>query len=125
MTAPASPRANGFPAATSRHTCQHRVCVHGAGLAVTLEFPSNNLGLTIEAANNFEITLYFNDIEQWWRLRQVLPKAPGYVYAASSAASLISDIEVADAMALHFYEEAKAAARSHRPRSLTEAEIPF
>lgn len=89
------------------------ISIHDARPEIVSEFPTNGMSMGVRFGE-VVIQLYFIDIEQWWALRNAIPKASNYVFVTSIEGSgrWVKDHEEADAAALEFYEREKAS-RQH------------
>ncbi len=71
-------------------------------LELKFEMPWNEHTLVFQTSSSDELTLY-PDLEQWWALRVVVPKAKNYFLSPSSNEKNVTDHDLADKMASEFY----------------------
>lgn len=104
-------------------SCNFTVHANRDGLAILTEFPDSSQFLTIGIKSDeaqTEINLYL-PLEQWWALRNALPKDEGYRYAWSEPQhGSTSDHVKADALALAYYQSQQPKAPPDRPSSAVD-----
>lgn len=86
------------------------ITIHRASLKINHEMPGNSLSMNVQAGDGVRFQFFFRDLDQWWAIRNALPKSDDYVLVHSSAddRGLIRDHSAADAWASDFYEREKA-----------------
>lgn len=86
------------------------ITIHRASLKINREMPGNSLSMNVQAGDGVRFQFFFRDLDQWWAIRNALPKSDEYVLIHDDADDFgfISDHSAADAWARDFYEREKA-----------------
>lgn len=86
------------------------ITIHRASLKINREMPGNSLSMNVEAGDGIQFQFFFRDLEQWWAIRNALPKSDEYVLIHDGTDDIrsIRDHCAADAWARDFYARKKA-----------------
>lgn len=95
------------------------IAQHNVELTIKHEMPENSLSISLNIGFGDEVTLYLRDLEQWWSLRNAVPKDAKYWLGRNGHEGLRGDD--ADAWAYDFYEREKAKRQPISESAPTEA----